>query len=341
MDTPVRTVKTDKIFVPQTLTNNSIIDDYLVNVAIPKHNANNQTSTNLNIQDIYTSNIQNKRDVMIPMNSLSNSSQDASKKLYKEQQTPQIDNSNIPLISKYKDNINKKLLDIHPVRLGFRDEIPIEYNKKRLFLGSELSALIDNYKERSPNQEINNNLRSTENKLENGKNRGIVADDINKFKSRYIQPMFWIEDPSALFQTFDVIPDMNMTDAERLNAMTRVIIIITVIMFLFKFQAWWLFLCLGLIVVIIIWYIVKGREQIYNDRLRGMSREYLRRPRKSILTQISEIPEGYSGRALKGLTKICSNKIIKPINLQHDQNSYQGNNIRDINNQELKIVSLR
>lgn len=97
---------------------------------------------------------------------------------------------------------------------------------------------------------------------------------------------FWFDNPNYLFQTFDILPQADMTDAERLNAMTRVIIVISAIMFLVQFQLWWLFLSLGLIVVIALWQLVKDRETIYLKSLRHQ-REYLR-PR-AIIKPINSI----------------------------------------------------
>ncbi|CAH6420545.1 Hypothetical protein HVR_LOCUS1219 [uncultured virus] len=104
-------------------------------------------------------------------------------------------------------------------------------------------------------------------------------------KSIYTPSNFWFEDPSTLFQSFDIIPNSDMTDAERLNAMTRIIIIIAAIMFAVKFPAWWIFLILALLVVIILWYIIKGREESYSEQIRRQT-EYLRRPKKSIIVPI-------------------------------------------------------
>jgi len=132
------------------------------------------------------------------------------------------------------------------------------------------------------------------------------ASQLHPAMNSTIQSKIWIEDPTVLFQTLDIMPDANMTNAERLNAMTRVIIIITAIMFILKFPVWWLFLGLGLIVVIIIWYIIKGREQVYLRQ----QREYLRKPRRRIITPL--------------------NKIISPANIYES----------DINNQRLNIISI-
>lgn len=115
---------------------------------------------------------------------------------------------------------------------------------------------------------------------------------------------FWIEDPSCLIQTLDIVPNAEMTNIERLNAMTRVIIVISAIMFILKFPLWWLFLGLGIIVVVVLWYIIKERENFYGRK----QREYIRKPRK---------------------------KIIEPIDPTNNVNSP----INDVNNQQLNIVS--
>ena len=98
-------------------------------------------------------------------------------------------------------------------------------------------------------------------------------EENNKNSRSYIySPIkFWIEDPSVLFQTLDIIPNQDMTEAERLNAMTRVVIIITAILFIIKFPLWWIFLIIGIITVIVLWYIVKDYDNHHQT-------EFLRRP---------------------------------------------------------------
>jgi hypothetical protein len=107
-------------------------------------------------------------------------------------------------------------------------------------------------------------------------------------KSAHDPAKFWFEDPKSLIKTFDAVPNDNMNDAERLNAMTRMIIIITAVMFVVKFPLWWLFLALGLLVVIIFWYIIKGYEEIYANQVKKQ-REYLRPPRGSIVRPLNNI----------------------------------------------------
>lgn len=136
--------------------------------------------------------------------------------------------------------------------------------------------------------------------------------NVNKERDVYIPNAFWFEDPSALFQTFDIIPNADMTDAERLNAMTRVIIVISAIMFVVKFPAWWLFLVLGIIVVIILWFIIKGRDQIYAEQMRKyrFNREYLRKPKRQIIQPVNKIIQ-----PIEGTPKNIQNQNIRLVSI--------------------------
>lgn len=96
---------------------------------------------------------------------------------------------------------------------------------------------------------------------------------VNPSKWYQDKPTFWLDRPSALVETYDLLPQDNMTDGERLNAMTRVVIIIAAIMFLIQFELWWLFLVVGLIVIIALWQL--NKEHILRA---SFQREYLRRP---------------------------------------------------------------
>jgi hypothetical protein len=93
---------------------------------------------------------------------------------------------------------------------------------------------------------------------------------------------FWIDNPLILFNNFEVIPQPNMSAARRFNAMTRIIIVIAAIMFICKFPAWYIFLGLALIVIIILWFILHGRDR--------NSQEYLRKPstKRPILVPITQ-----------------------------------------------------
>lgn len=71
--------------------------------------------------------------------------------------------------------------------------------------------------------------------------------------------LFWVDQPNVLFKTLHIFPTEDMTDAQRLNTITRVVIIISLIMYLIKFPLWWLFLFLSLFTIITIWSFNKQR----------------------------------------------------------------------------------
>ena len=66
---------------------------------------------------------------------------------------------------------------------------------------------------------------------------------------------FWLEEPICLFRNATLIPVCGMTAAARLNALTRLIIVITLILWLACIGQWWLFLLLGLLLVLILYYL--------------------------------------------------------------------------------------
>lgn len=70
-----------------------------------------------------------------------------------------------------------------------------------------------------------------------------------------VKERFWLEDPSIIFQSGVIIPRCNMSIIERLNALTRLILLITLFLLLFCFREWWLFLLLGLILVLVLYYL--------------------------------------------------------------------------------------
>lgn len=72
---------------------------------------------------------------------------------------------------------------------------------------------------------------------------------------------FWLEDPSALFQSLTLIPQCDMSIPERLNALTRLILVITLILFFLRL-CWWLFLLLGIIMVIILYLIYYNQKPV-------------------------------------------------------------------------------
>ena len=65
---------------------------------------------------------------------------------------------------------------------------------------------------------------------------------------------FWVEDPCILFTDMAVFPVKNMTKSEKLNALTRLAIIIAIIMYFMKYDNWFVFLALSILIIIIINY---------------------------------------------------------------------------------------
>jgi hypothetical protein len=66
---------------------------------------------------------------------------------------------------------------------------------------------------------------------------------------------FWLEQPICLLSSTTLIPNCTMTTAARLNALTRLIILISLVLYFFCLCQWWLFLLLGLLLVIILYYL--------------------------------------------------------------------------------------
>lgn len=67
------------------------------------------------------------------------------------------------------------------------------------------------------------------------------------------QTKFWLEDPSQLF-TLQIFPAQGMTKAEKLNSITLLILIISLILYLMGIKWWLIFLLLGLLLVVILQY---------------------------------------------------------------------------------------
>lgn len=63
---------------------------------------------------------------------------------------------------------------------------------------------------------------------------------------------FWLSDPTILFRKLDIIPNRQMTNAERLNALTRLLLIITLGMFILGYDQYLTVLILGLLLIIIL-----------------------------------------------------------------------------------------
>jgi len=77
---------------------------------------------------------------------------------------------------------------------------------------------------------------------------------------------FWAKDPAALFQNFAVFPTPDMTKNEKLNALTRLAVAVSIIMYFMEYQHWFIFLILSLLVIVILAY-AGGPESFRTESL--------------------------------------------------------------------------
>ena len=69
---------------------------------------------------------------------------------------------------------------------------------------------------------------------------------------------FWLENPVILLCSVDILPLDDMSLAEQMNCLTRLVIIIFFILIFFGFKQSLLFLLLSLLFIIILYYIQKN-----------------------------------------------------------------------------------
>jgi hypothetical protein len=75
---------------------------------------------------------------------------------------------------------------------------------------------------------------------------------------------FWLTNPSQLCST-ELLPSSDMSDAERVNAFTRLILVITLILF-FAFRGqdhWWKFLLCSLIIILLLYFSMRNSDSHY------------------------------------------------------------------------------
>ena len=77
---------------------------------------------------------------------------------------------------------------------------------------------------------------------------------------------FWIEDPRFLFCTLNPYPKGSVMSTRRLNAMTRLIIYISLIMYCCKYKYWYLFLALSLLFIILLYYSTNNNNNMTSSK---------------------------------------------------------------------------
>lgn len=65
-----------------------------------------------------------------------------------------------------------------------------------------------------------------------------------------INEQFWLYDPLVLFKHFTLLPRGDMSKSEKFNAITRLLLLITIILFFIGCKEWYVVLIFGLLVII-------------------------------------------------------------------------------------------
>lgn len=81
---------------------------------------------------------------------------------------------------------------------------------------------------------------------------------------------FWLNKPVEIFN-LNILPSTNLTDAERFNALTRLILIITIVLFIFWRNEghWWKFLLSGIGVLLLLYFGMRNRDKDFKSNIPG------------------------------------------------------------------------
>lgn len=71
--------------------------------------------------------------------------------------------------------------------------------------------------------------------------------------SKKLNDPFWLGNPCILFSKLEIIPTQEMTNAERLNALTRLLLLVTIGMYFFGYDHYFTVLALGLLTIMILY----------------------------------------------------------------------------------------
>lgn len=79
--------------------------------------------------------------------------------------------------------------------------------------------------------------------------------------SKTNEDKFWVEDPCVLITDFNFIPNKDKSKNSNLNAITRSILVATVILYLLECTFWLNFLLISILIVVILKYMKKDGEK--------------------------------------------------------------------------------
>ena len=92
------------------------------------------------------------------------------------------------------------------------------------------------------------------------------------------QTPFWLENYKVLFSSVNLVPSYAMTENEKLNALTRLIIIISLFLFFLHWSCWWVVLLVGIGIVIILYYSSLPPVKVTVDHYRYRAPTYMYTP---------------------------------------------------------------
>ena len=98
----------------------------------------------------------------------------------------------------------------------------------------------------------------------------------------------WTRNPKALFSNLNILPTRNMSNAEKLNCMTRLLIVVTIVLCLIGYKDYFVVFIGGIIVIVILSYYMENQKkckeenfipqitekQALRDGVRGFDMDY-------------------------------------------------------------------
>ena len=86
---------------------------------------------------------------------------------------------------------------------------------------------------------------------------------------------FWLEDPTWLIRSLQIFPREGMYEAQRLNALTRLVIVIAIILIFVPLASWIIFLISGLVLIVILYWLSRRNESDIEPEPSGIRENYL------------------------------------------------------------------
>ena len=99
--------------------------------------------------------------------------------------------------------------------------------------------------------------------------------------------IFWLDEPEILIKEYrEVLPTKSQSIQQQLNALTRLILLITLVLLIIQFDLWYLFLLFSIIIVVIMAIIIIDDNDYYSenyskqDKMKSSSNKMNKNPKK-------------------------------------------------------------